>query len=119
MIILNVADLKQCEEFKNAKDALSNTIDQGSQDMEELRNKLMNQKSDLEDQINVSMTKMNNFEREINNKMINLENNELGSLKKTFFENIEKLDQKIGIIVILTQKAFFSEFFFNFRFIFK
>ena len=91
-----LADLKQCEEFKNAKNALSNTIDKEAQDIEEIQQKLKNQKLDLEDQINLAMTKINNFEEKITKKMSNLENNELDSLQRTFFESFDNLKEKIG-----------------------
>ena len=95
-ITLYVADLKQCEEFKNAKNALSNTIDKEAQDIEEIQQKLKNQKLDLENQINMAVTKINNFEEKITQKMSNLENNELDNLKKKFFESFDNLKQKIG-----------------------
>ena len=91
-----VVDLKQCEEFKNAKNALSNTIDKEAQDIEDIQQKLINQKLDLEDQINMAMTKINNFEEKITQKMSNLENNELDNLKKKFSESFDNLKQKIG-----------------------
>ena len=91
-----VTDLKQCEEFKNAKSALSNTIDQEAQDMEEMQQKLRNQKKDFEDQINITMTKLNNFEEQMNTKMSNLENIEINHLKKTLFESIDNLKEKMG-----------------------
>ena len=91
-----VVDLKQCEEFKNAKNALSNTIDKEAQDIEEIQQKLRNQKLDLEDQINLNMTKINNFEEQMTKKMSNLENNELDNLKRTFFESFDNLKEKIG-----------------------
>ena len=96
VIALYVADLKQCEEFKNAKDALSNTIDKEAQDVEEIQQRLRNQKLEFEDQINMTMTKFNKFEEQMSQKWSNLENNELDNLKKTFFESFDNLKEKIG-----------------------
>ena len=91
-----VADLKQCEEFKNAKNALSNTIEKEAQDMEEIEQKLRTQGSDLEHEINIIKTEVKQIESKMTNKMSNWEKNELGNLKKTFSESIEKMKEKIG-----------------------
>ena len=91
-----VADLKQSEEFKNAKNALSNSIEKEAQDMEEIQQKLRTQGSDLEHEINIITTEIKKFEDQMTNKMSNWEKNELGNLKKTFSESIEKLKEKIG-----------------------
>ena len=91
-----VADLKQCEEFKNAKNALSNTIEKEAQDMEEIEQKLRTQGSDLEHEINIIKTEVKQIEDKMTNKMSNWEKNELGNLKKTFSESIEKIKEKIG-----------------------
>ena len=91
-----VTDLKQCEEFKNAKSALSNTIDQEAQDMEEMQQKLRNQKLDFEDQINITRTELKNFEEQMNTKMSKLENIELSNLKKTLLESIDNLKENMG-----------------------
>ena len=103
-----VADLKQCEEFKNAKNALSNTIEKEAQDIEEIQQNLRNQKSDLEHEINKTKTEVKNFEDQITKKMLNLEKHELGNLQKTFFESFEKLKDKIG----MSRPIFFLKIFF-------
>ena len=78
-----VTDLKQCEEFKNAESALSNTIDQEAQDMEEMQEKLRNQKKDFEAILSA-----------------NKEMNELIGKLKTDFAELDKRFNKKNIIVI-------------------